>query len=431
VIKNNIQNCPFCSPGSDREIVAETAIVYSVYDKYPVSKGHVLIIPKRHCDDYFELTTEEQSACWKMVNGLKVILTQKYHPDGYNIGINVNQAAGQTIPHVHIHLIPRYKGDVKEPEGGVRGVIPELRMYRPKKLNKPLKIDYISDLLENISDNRFEEIKKEVHGKESLLIYAAETGGVFDKTHNDMVMDAIRDNKSPSRPETINRLMLQLISSAFSYNRVRNQLKRINKSKFHHDYYPILDDHKILLGYLLNDERFEDEDYWHPVRFKALIEEIKNKRKYEEVHELTDFWLKYILDILSTAPTKLIEITNQNVNEFYRKVDDICNQGFNDDIFLKSEVLWRMATDFSIGIRNVGSNLMCDFLKESGFTDYAKMDVHLIRSMSEVLQVNEDDKLPDFESFATTQWVANKMKMTPYRLDKILYVYGVYRKAFQ
>ena len=170
MIKNNIQNCPFCSPGSDREIVAETAIVYSVYDKYPVSKGHVLIIPKRHCDDYFELTTEEQSACWKMVNGLKVILTQKYHPDGYNIGINVNQAAGQTIPHVHIHLIPRYKGDVKEPEGGVRGVIPELRMYRPKKLNKPLKIDYISDLLENISDNRFEEIKKEVHGKESLLI---------------------------------------------------------------------------------------------------------------------------------------------------------------------------------------------------------------------------------------------------------------------
>jgi len=67
-----------------------------------------------------------------MVNELKEILTEKYHPDGFNIGINVNDAAGQTIPHVHIHLIPRYKGDVREPEGGVRGVIPEKRVYRTK-----------------------------------------------------------------------------------------------------------------------------------------------------------------------------------------------------------------------------------------------------------------------------------------------------------
>ncbi len=64
-----------------------------------------------------------------MVNDLKIILTEKYHPDGFNIGINVSEAAGQTIPHVHIHLIPRYKGDVKEPEGGVRGVIPKKRKY--------------------------------------------------------------------------------------------------------------------------------------------------------------------------------------------------------------------------------------------------------------------------------------------------------------
>jgi len=103
----------------------------------------------------------------------------------------------------------------------------------------------------------------------------------------------------------------------------------------------------------------------------------------------------------------------------------------NYNRFFKAEVLWRMATDFSTGIRNVGSNLMCDFLKESGFTDYAKMDVHMIRSMSEVLQFNKDDKLPDYESFATTQWLASKLGMTPYRLDKILYVFGVYRKAFQ
>ncbi len=423
--------CPFCNPESGREIILEDELCYGLYDKYPVSKGHTLIIPKRHCADYFNLTTEEQTACWNMVNALKDILTMYYLPDGYNIGINVNESAGQTIPHVHIHLIPRYKGDVKEPEGGVRGVIPEKRMYRPNKWNKPLKIDSIIGMLQNVSDKRLDEINKEISNKESILINTAEKGGVFDKTHTDMVMDALRDNKSPSRPETINRLLLQLINSAFTYNRIRNQLKRINKSKFDRNYFPVLEDQKKLLGYLLNDERFEDEDYWHPVRFKDLIEEIKDRRNYKEVHELTDYWLRYILDILSTAPAKLIEITNLNVNEFYEQVDDICNQDFNNDIFFKSEVLWRMATDFSIGIKNVGSNLICDFLKESGFADYAKMDVHLIRSMAEVLQINQDDKLADYESFATTQWLANKMNMTPYRLDKILYVYGVYRKAFQ
>lgn len=122
-------NCPFCKPETGREIILENELCYCAYDKYPVSNGHALIIPKRHCSDYFKLTTEEQTSCWEMVNEIKQILDYKYHPDGFNIGINVNEAAGQTVPHVHIHLIPRYKGDVDEPEGGVRGVIPEKRKY--------------------------------------------------------------------------------------------------------------------------------------------------------------------------------------------------------------------------------------------------------------------------------------------------------------
>ena len=132
-MKDKLSSCPFCNLDSDREVIIENRTVYSMYDKFPVSKGHAIIIPKRHCTDYFELTSEEQISCWEMVNDLKIILTEKYHPDGFNIGINVSEAAGQTIPHVHIHLMPRYKGDVKEPEGGVRGVIPEKRKY---SLNK-------------------------------------------------------------------------------------------------------------------------------------------------------------------------------------------------------------------------------------------------------------------------------------------------------
>ena len=125
-------NCPFCNFGVERENIVESQSVYSIYDKFPVSLGHSLIVPKRHCADYFELSSEEQSACWSLVNTIKKILTQKYNPAGFNVGINVNKEAGQTIPHAHIHLIPRYQGDVKYPEGGVRGVIPDKRIYKLK-----------------------------------------------------------------------------------------------------------------------------------------------------------------------------------------------------------------------------------------------------------------------------------------------------------
>ncbi len=129
--KRNFEECPFCHPDPDREIIQDSPLAYSIYDKYPVSKGHALIIPKRHCSDYFNLSAKEQSECWKMINHVKT-LQEKYGPDGFNIGININEVAGQTIPHVHIHLIPRYKGDVKNPEGGVRGVIPDKKNYKIK-----------------------------------------------------------------------------------------------------------------------------------------------------------------------------------------------------------------------------------------------------------------------------------------------------------
>lgn len=133
IMTDEIKFCPFCNPETVRENVLENKTAYSVFDKFPVSKGHALVIPKRHCSGYFELTTEEQNSCWTMVNELKAVIAKKYNPDGYNIGINISEAAGQTIPHVHIHLIPRYTGDIKNPEGGVRGVIPSKRLYREKK----------------------------------------------------------------------------------------------------------------------------------------------------------------------------------------------------------------------------------------------------------------------------------------------------------
>lgn len=119
-------NCPFCHP--DR-MLFEDDLAYAITDKFPVNPGHLLIIPKRHVADFFQTTGAERTALLALLDQAKFYLDDKLAPAGYNIGINVGEVAGQTIPHVHLHLIPRYKGDMKNPRGGVRGVIPARQSY--------------------------------------------------------------------------------------------------------------------------------------------------------------------------------------------------------------------------------------------------------------------------------------------------------------
>ena len=118
--------CRFCSP---REVTGRNELAYSTRDSYPVSPGHSLIIPFRHCSSFFDLTPEETSACMELLAYERKMLEDEFNPDGYNVGVNVNAAAGQSIFHVHIHLIPRYTGDSLRPQGGVRQVIPEKAEY--------------------------------------------------------------------------------------------------------------------------------------------------------------------------------------------------------------------------------------------------------------------------------------------------------------
>lgn len=120
------QPCPFCNP---ENIVLSNELAFAVFDLFPVNIGHLLIIPKRHVSDFFETTLEERAAINQLLEQGKALLEDKHNPDGYNIGINCGETAGQTIFHVHVHLIPRYKGDIDNPRGGVRGVIPEKRLY--------------------------------------------------------------------------------------------------------------------------------------------------------------------------------------------------------------------------------------------------------------------------------------------------------------
>lgn len=121
-------NCIFCNVSQDK-VIAQNHLCFAIYDGFPVSIGHTLIIPKRHVADYFSLTEDELMAMQQMMRELKHRLDVDLSPDGYNVGVNVNEAAGQTVYHVHMHLIPRYKGDVDNPRGGVRGVIPNKQKY--------------------------------------------------------------------------------------------------------------------------------------------------------------------------------------------------------------------------------------------------------------------------------------------------------------
>jgi len=288
------------------------------------------------------------------------------------------------------------------------------------------KVENIINLLNQVKEERIRQIESEIQQKESWVTDIAIKGSRFDTTHTEMVLDFIRDNKTPKRPETLNKLMIQLISSAFSYNRIRRQLRKINREKFSIDNYPIREDHEKILAYLLDEERFKIEDFWHPQKLELLIRDVETEGRYKDYKIISDYWLEHIMQILRTAPAKMIEISNENIAEFYKKVDDVCDKDYQQNVFRKSQNLWELTIEFSNGIRNVGSNLICDFLKESGFTQYAKMDVHLIRSMSEVINRNTCHELSDFESFIVTQWLADNIKMTPFKLDKILYVYGVY-----
>jgi diadenosine tetraphosphate (Ap4A) HIT family hydrolase len=120
--------CLFCSLTAERFVLqSELAVV--IRDGFPVSPGHTLIIPKRHVGSFFEITDAERADLMSLLARARGELEREFHPAGYNVGINDGAAAGQTVPHLHIHLIPRYDGDQEDPRGGVRWVIPSKAVY--------------------------------------------------------------------------------------------------------------------------------------------------------------------------------------------------------------------------------------------------------------------------------------------------------------
>jgi diadenosine tetraphosphate (Ap4A) HIT family hydrolase len=120
--------CPFCHLEKLR-ITLENYCAVAFRDAFPVTEGHTLVVPRRHVASLFELSDEEQAAVWKLVALVRAKLARELNPDGFNIGVNDGAAAGQTVPHAHVHVIPRREGDVADPRGGLRWVLPARARY--------------------------------------------------------------------------------------------------------------------------------------------------------------------------------------------------------------------------------------------------------------------------------------------------------------
>lgn len=117
------EKCPFCKPSAD-DIVTGNDLCYARWDQYPANRGHLLLVPFRHSPYFFSLTDPEKQALIALIGDCREILAENFRSDGYNIGMNVGAAAGQTVLHCHCHMIPRYAGDVNQPNGGIRRILP-------------------------------------------------------------------------------------------------------------------------------------------------------------------------------------------------------------------------------------------------------------------------------------------------------------------
>jgi diadenosine tetraphosphate (Ap4A) HIT family hydrolase len=122
--------CPFCRPPEER-LVETAGHAFAILDAYPVSPGHTLIVVRRHVADVFEIQPDELADAVRLIASARNRIDREYQPEGYNVGVNVGPFAGQTITHVHFHVIPRYRGDCPDPSGGVRNVIPGRGHYGP------------------------------------------------------------------------------------------------------------------------------------------------------------------------------------------------------------------------------------------------------------------------------------------------------------
>ncbi len=126
---NTAADCPFCRPDPERIAWSDSPLVLALWDGFPVSPGHALVVPRRHAAGWADLTAAEHEALLAAIDPVRALIAERHAPDGFNVGFNDGAAAGQTVMHFHLHVIPRYAGDAPDPRGGVRWVLPQKATY--------------------------------------------------------------------------------------------------------------------------------------------------------------------------------------------------------------------------------------------------------------------------------------------------------------
>jgi len=124
-----MSECVLCNQIGGGQLIAENDHAVAFFDSYPLNPGHALVIPREHTADLFDIDADARAAVWALVDQVHALVKAEFQPDGFNIGLNVLEAAGQTIGHAHVHIIPRNNGDVADPRGGVRWVLPQRAAY--------------------------------------------------------------------------------------------------------------------------------------------------------------------------------------------------------------------------------------------------------------------------------------------------------------
>jgi diadenosine tetraphosphate (Ap4A) HIT family hydrolase len=124
-----VVTCAFCARLAAADVTVQNELAAAFPDAFPLNPGHTLIVPRRHEPDFLALSAEEQAAVWSLVELVRTRIERDHRPDGYNLGVNVGVAAGQTVGHAHLHVIPRYAGDAADPRGGIRWILPARAAY--------------------------------------------------------------------------------------------------------------------------------------------------------------------------------------------------------------------------------------------------------------------------------------------------------------
>jgi diadenosine tetraphosphate (Ap4A) HIT family hydrolase/predicted house-cleaning noncanonical NTP pyrophosphatase (MazG superfamily) len=227
-----VEKCFFCDVQKRRDdkIIIENKDFFSRYDDFPISKGHVEVIPKRHIRSFVELSPGQLKSFFNLLKKTKIILQEKFNPDGFNIGINEGESAGQSIPHLHIHVIPRYRGDVKNPRGGVRNIFPDKADYVPDAQKIPSLKNYFQNKIvyNKLIRDRIPEIIEK--GGKNPIVHVASDTEYWKSLREKLKEEVLEFDKDSSMEEFAD--VLEVLNAIGNFKKFsREDVKKIKEEK--------------------------------------------------------------------------------------------------------------------------------------------------------------------------------------------------------